>query len=182
MLSSRTIFDDLKTSRPRPRSRTSKCFLMTSLRPRTSSRSLSLLNTKKYKTQWKIQNAVNGPCYSPELICSIPGKSKIRWKQLTSTLYSLFLAVKKNSFIHSKFDIRFLCVFPTTAKQYFSTNQNVKMTNFVQSKYDKRFSIFLHKLHSILDDFCSILRHNSNSLSFQCSQPLLVFLHYSLDS
>ena len=55
----------------------------------------------------------------------------------------------------------------------------VKMTNFVQSKYDEKFpifSIFLHKPYTILDDFCSILRHNSNPMSFQCSQPLLVFL------
>ena len=29
------------------------------------------------------------------------------WKQLTSNLYSLFFAVKKNSFIHSKFHINF---------------------------------------------------------------------------
>ena len=52
------------------------------------------------------------------------------WKQPTSNPYSLFFAVKKNSFIHSIFHISFfLCPFLTKTKQYFSTNQRAKMTN-----------------------------------------------------
>ena len=57
------------------------------------------------------------------------------------------------------------------------------MTNFDQLKYDEKFSIFLHQLYTILGDFCSILRHNSNQLSFQCSQPLYYIpLHFSFSS
>ena len=33
--------------------------------------------------------------------------------------------------------------------------------------------------YSILGDFCSILRGNSYPLSFQCSQPLYIPLHFS---
>ena len=62
------------------------------------------------------------------------------WKQSTTIPYSLFFAVKKNSFIHSKFPINFLCTFLTKTKQYFSTNHIIKMTNFDQSKYGAKFS------------------------------------------
>ena len=51
-----------------------------------------------------------------------------------------------------------------------SSNQIARMTNFDQSENDKKFSIFsilLHYLNTILNDFCSILRHNSKPLSFQ---------------
>ena len=66
------------------------------------------------------------------------------WKQLTSIPYSLFFAVKKNSFIHSKFHINFFFPFLTKTKQYFSTNHITKLTNLDQSEYDKKFSLFLH--------------------------------------
>ena len=69
------------------------------------------------------------------------------WKQPISITYSMLSAVKKNSLISSKFHIGLLCTFRTKTKQYFSTNQIVKMTNFDQSKYDEKFSIF-QKLHS----------------------------------
>ena len=60
-----------------------------------------------------------------------------------NSLYSLFSAVKSNSFIHSKFHIKFFFLtFPTKPKQYFSTNQIARMTNFDQSENDKKFSIF----------------------------------------
>ena len=75
-----------------------------------------------------------------------------------------------------------LFTFPAKPKQYFSTNQIARMTSFDQSEYDQKFSIFLHYLHTILGDFCSILRHNSNPLSFQCSQPLYIPLHFSFSS
>ena len=104
------------------------------------------------------------------------------WKQPTSIPYSLFSAVKRNSFIHSKFHINFFFTFPTKPKQYFSTNQIARMTNFDQSENDKKFPIFsilLHLLYTILGDFCSTLRHNSNPLSFQCCQPLYISLYFS---
>ena len=68
-------------------------------------------------------------------------------EQPTSIPYSLFSAVKKNSFIHSKFHINFFFTFPTKPKQYFSTNQIARMTNFDQSENDKKFSIFSILLH-----------------------------------
>ena len=104
------------------------------------------------------------------------------WKQPTSIPYSLFSAVKRNSFIHSKFHINFFFTFPTKPKHYFSTNQIARMTNFDQSENDKKFSILLHQLNTILGNFCSILRNNSNPLSFQCSQPLYISLHFSFFS
>ena len=64
------------------------------------------------------------------------------WKQPTSIPYSLFFALKKNLFIHSKVHINFLFTFPM--KQYFSTNQIARMTNSDQSEYDEKFSIFMH--------------------------------------
>ena len=68
-------------------------------------------------------------------------------KQPTSIPYSLFYAVKRNSFIHSKFHINFFLTFPTKPKQYFSTNQIARMTNFDQSENDRKFSIFSILLH-----------------------------------
>ena len=67
------------------------------------------------------------------------------WKQPTSIPYSLFSAVKRNSFIHSKFHINFFfSTFPRKPKQYFSTNQIARMTNSDQLENDKKFSILLH--------------------------------------
>ena len=43
------------------------------------------------------------------------------WKQPTPIRYSLFSAVERNSFIHSKFHVNFFFTFPTKPKQYFST-------------------------------------------------------------
>ena len=37
-----------------------------------------------------------------------------------------------------------------------------------------KFCTFLHELYTISGDFCSILCHTSNPLSFQCSQPLYI--------
>ena len=37
-------------------------------------------------------------------------------------------------------------------------------------------------LYTILGDFWSILRHKSNPLSFQCSQPLYISLHFRFSS
>ena len=61
------------------------------------------------------------------------------WKQPTSIPYGLFFGIKTNSFIHSKFYVNFLSTYPTKTKQYFSTNQIVKMTSLDQPKYDDNF-------------------------------------------
>ena len=79
------------------------------------------------------------------------------------------------------FTLIFFLTFPTKPKQYFSTNQIARMTNFDQSENDKKFCIFSIP-NTFLGDFCSILRHNSNPLSFQCSQPLYISLHFSFSS
>ena len=63
------------------------------------------------------------------------------------------------------------------------------MTNLNQSEYDYKFSFFskfLHWLYTILGNFCYILRHNSNPLSFivvnlYIYYSILVFLYSSLD-
>ena len=52
------------------------------------------------------------------------------------------LCRQKEFDIHSKFHINFWCTFATKTKQYFSTNQIVRMTHFDQSKYDKNFLYF----------------------------------------
>ena len=97
------------------------------------------------------------------------------WKQLQPILCRQQKFVYSLQILHSFF----------FTKQYFSTNQIARMTNFDQSENDKKFSIFsilFLQLCTILGGFCSILRHNSNPLSFQCSQPLYISLHFSFSS
>ena len=44
------------------------------------------------------------------------------------------------------------------------------------------FSRFFHQLYYILGDIWTILRHNSNPLSFHCRQSLYIPLHLSFSS
>ena len=64
------------------------------------------------------------------------------WKQFTSIPYSLFSAVKRNSFIHSKFYINFFFTFPAKPKQYFSTNQIARMIILTNQRATRNFLYF----------------------------------------
>ena len=119
----------------------------------------------------------NFPFWLQQDVCSIYQF----WKQSTYSLQPILCRQKE--FVYSlQISHYFFFTFTTKPKQYFSTNQIARMTNFDQSENDKKFFILLHEFNTISGDFCSILRHNGNSLSFQCSQPLYIPLDFSFSS
>ena len=61
------------------------------------------------------------------------------WKQPTSTPYSLFSAVKRNSFIHSKFHINFFFHFSDETETIFFHQSNCQID---QSENGKKFFMF----------------------------------------
>ena len=95
----------------------------------------------KMKTVPSVIAMLNFPFWLQQDLCSIYQF----WKQPASTSCSLIFAVKENSFIHSRFHTNFLCTFLTKTKQYFLTNQIVKMTQFDQNQNTTRnFLNFLY--------------------------------------
>ena len=114
------------------------------------------------------------------------------WKQPTSMPYSLFSVVKRNSFIHSKFNVNFFFTFLTKPKQYFSSNQIARMTklSLTNQRTRRYFLYFLYFCINFIQfevifaaSYVIIATHyHFNVVNLYIYHCILVFLHSSVDS